>query len=97
MTSAVPSRRDPRPSRVTAGCSPATTLRHVLQELEQAVSQMQDEELAILAWRMTVLDRAGYAEEDLVLLACSKDVDLHLAVDLVERGCPPATAVRILL
>jgi len=25
------------------------------------------------------------------------DVDLHRAIDLVERGCPPETALRILL
>lgn len=58
---------------------------------------MENEELAILAWRMTVLDRAGYAEADVLVLACASEVDLHLAVDLVERGCPPATAARILL
>jgi hypothetical protein len=97
MSRTSPRSLHPRPTRVTAGCAPAGTLRDVLQELERAVSQMEDEELAILAWRMTVLDRAGYDEEDLVLLACTKDVDLHLAVQLLEQGCPPATAVRILL
>jgi hypothetical protein len=25
------------------------------------------------------------------------DVDLHLAVELLARGCPPETALRILL
>jgi hypothetical protein len=71
--------------------------RRVLKELEAAVQQMEDEDLAILAWRMNTLDRAGYSEIDVVLLASSREVDLHLAVDLVERGCPPATAARILL
>ncbi len=69
----------------------------MLASLEQAVSRMDDEELAVLAWRMTVLDHAGYPETDVVLLAGARTVDLHLAVDLLERGCPPATAVRILL
>ena len=30
-------------------------------------------------------------------LAVRHDVDLHLATDLLERGCAPETAVRILL
>jgi hypothetical protein len=69
----------------------------VLQEVEQVRHPRQDEELSILAWRIAVLDRAGYDEGDAVLLAALKDVDLHFAVDLLERGCPPQTALRILL
>jgi len=53
--------------------------------------------LSILAWRIAVLDRAGYDEGDAVLLAAVKDVDLHLAVDLLDQGCSPETALRILL
>ena len=34
--------------------------------------------------------------DDASLLAHHDDVDLHEAVDLVRRGCPPATALRIL-
>ena len=30
-------------------------------------------------------------------LAARADVDLHLATELLERGCPAATALRILL
>jgi len=30
-------------------------------------------------------------------LAERSDVDLHHAVDLLRNGCPPSTAVRILL
>jgi hypothetical protein len=69
----------------------------VIQELETRRYHREDEELNILAWRIWVLDRAGYGEDDAVLLASVRDVDLHLAVDLLERGCPPGTALRILL
>lgn len=69
----------------------------VIQELQARQHHRKDEELTILAWRIWVLDRAGYDEGDAVLLASVRDVDLHLAVDLLERGCPPQTALRILL
>ena len=70
---------------------------HMLQEVEQLRQGRQDEQLSILAWRIAVLDRAGYDEGDAVLLAAVKDVDLHLAVDLLDEGCSPETALRILL
>jgi hypothetical protein len=69
----------------------------MLQEVEQLCQGRQDEQLSILAWRIAVLDRAGYDEGDAVLLAAVKDVDLHLAVDLLDQGCSPETALRILL
>jgi hypothetical protein len=69
----------------------------MLQEVEQLRQGRQDEQLSILAWRIAVLDRAGYDEGDAVLLAAVKDVDLHLAVDLLDQGCSPETALRILL
>jgi hypothetical protein len=47
-------------------------------------------------WRAQELERAGYTLEDAAELAARSDVDLHLAVDLLERGCPAQTAVRIL-
>ena len=56
-----------------------------------------DETEAILSWRLWVLARAGYGAEHTMLLAGSRDVDLHTAVDLLERGCPPDTALRILV
>jgi hypothetical protein len=51
----------------------------------------------IQRWRARELERAGYDEPHAAELAGRTDVDLHLAVELLERGCPPATAVRILL
>jgi hypothetical protein len=51
----------------------------------------------IQRWRADELERAGYDESDAAELAGRSDVDLHLAVELLERGCPPSTALRILL
>ena len=48
-------------------------------------------------WRFDELVRAGYDDEDAVELAFHLDVDLHLATNLVRRGCPSSTAVRIAL
>jgi hypothetical protein len=55
------------------------------------------EERVVLGWRFEELVRAGYSEREAMLVADRADVDLHLAVQLVESGCPSKTAVRILL
>jgi hypothetical protein len=47
-------------------------------------------------WRTAELMRVGYPGDDAVALAARFDVDLHDAIALVERGCPPELAVRIL-
>lgn len=51
----------------------------------------------MLGWRYERLVRAGYPERDAMVVAERTDVDLHLAVELVERGCSTETALRILL
>jgi hypothetical protein len=56
-----------------------------------------DEAADVLAWRFDALCRTGYDLETAARLATRVDVDLHDAVSLVSRGCPPATALRILL
>jgi hypothetical protein len=48
-------------------------------------------------WRAQELERAGYDPDEAAELARRADVDLHFAIELLERGCPSGTAVRILL
>lgn len=48
-------------------------------------------------WRVEELERAGYHPYDALVLSRRPDVDLHAAVKLVRDGCPPRTALRILL
>jgi hypothetical protein len=48
-------------------------------------------------WRAEELMRAGYDPVAAHDLACRNDVDLHAAIDLLDRGCPADLALRILL
>jgi hypothetical protein len=48
-------------------------------------------------WRREALERAGYSPDSAAELALRADVDLHAAIGLVERGCPPDIATQILL
>ena len=59
-----------------------------------AESEEQDR---LIAWRREELERAGYDKRAALALALETSVDLHLAVDLLRRGCPQQTALRILL
>ena len=72
---------------------------------EEETTQMPATEIPIIEpehqrverWRAEALERAGYAPPVAAKLAARMDIDLHHAIDLIERGCPPETAVRILL
>jgi hypothetical protein len=50
----------------------------------------------LLGWRQVRLLRAGFDSEQASLLAADRAMDLHALIDLVDRGCPPPLAVRIL-
>ena len=56
-----------------------------------------DEAAQILRWRLSTLTAAGYDLDDAVVVASHVEIDLHEAAALVRRGCPSATAVRILV
>ena len=62
-----------------------------------AALQEQTELERIEHWRREALERAGYPQDAAATLAARHDVDLHAAVALLERGCPPETALQILL
>ena len=62
-----------------------------------AVNEILETELErVERWRAAELVRVGFAGDDAVALAARADVDLHEAIALVERGCPPELAFRIL-
>jgi hypothetical protein len=50
----------------------------------------------VTRWRVERLLHAGYDGEAALVLALDREVDLHEAVSLLERGCPPDTALAIL-
>lgn len=68
----------------------------MIEQDEIEITELSEEE-RVLLWRIASLERAGYGDEVVTQLALSKEVDLHLAVEIVARGCPIDTAVRILL
>jgi hypothetical protein len=51
----------------------------------------------VIHWRFERLCVAGYCAYDALKLAGAFEVDLHRAIEIVERGCPSDIAVRILL
>lgn len=62
------------------------------------LQELPDLEIDVVEqWRAHTLTRAGYDFESATVLAASADVDVHLATSLLERGCPVAVALQILL
>ena len=51
----------------------------------------------VTSWRLASLVAAGHAYPEALALGERSDIDLHVAVGLLERGCPNETALRILL
>ena len=58
-------------------------------------TRVSDEQ--VVSWRVEQLLRAGSDQASAMILAKRSHVDLHDAVDLLERGCPPKLALEILL
>ena len=51
---------------------------------------------ATLRWRAERLVRAGLSWELARRIAAEPAYDLHALLELIDRGCPPRLAVRIL-
>ena len=65
--------------------------------MSTAEAEIRDETSVVETWRAEQLEMAGYGAQHAAELAIRHDVDLHVAVELVSRGCPAELAVRILL
>ena len=50
----------------------------------------------MIAWRRGRLLDAGFDDITACVFARTESVDLHELIQLVERGCPPALAARIM-
>jgi hypothetical protein len=50
----------------------------------------------VLRWRREQLTRCGFAPRLATVVAADPGYDLHALIELVERGCRPDLAVRIL-
>lgn len=59
---------------------------------------VQETELdRVESWRTEELIRAGYNPSDAIALAGRHDIDLHEAVELLDKGCPIELAIDILI
>jgi hypothetical protein len=58
---------------------------------------IREETDVVEAWRAEQLEHAGYGPQKAAKVARRPDVDLHVAVDMVRRGCPADLALKILL
>ena len=56
-----------------------------------------DEAENLFWWRSVCLRRAGFDSRSARALALDFEADLRLAVELLDRGCPQDTALRIVL
>ena len=49
----------------------------------------------LLNWRAECLISAGYEPLPALELAADEQLDLHELLELIDRGCPPELAARI--
>jgi hypothetical protein len=66
-------------------------------QMAAAEAVFETELTQVERWRADELERAGYDEAASVTLAARLDIDLHLAADLLRKGCPQHLALEILL
>lgn len=59
-------------------------------------SRHSREEAEWVRWRAQRLRRAGFSPERAEWLAGAGRIDLHELLELIDRGCPPELAARIL-
>lgn len=56
----------------------------------------RDEANRVIAWRAHLLLSAGFGDRLAHRLAGTAGIDVHELLNLVDRGCPPRLAARIL-
>ena len=69
--------------------------RDTKEDMQTALTQLVDSQ-EVVAWRRDQLAHSGFAPVLATRLAGDPRYDLHGLIELVERGCPPELAVRIL-
>ena len=67
-----------------------------MAETTEAPLWSENEPAKVESWRLHILLEAGYPVHLAERIAVS-EVDLHDAVQLLDRGCDPVTATEILL
>ena len=67
-----------------------------MSETTQILEPLIDERSKVESWRLHILIEAGYPLPLAERLAVS-EADLHVACEMLDRGCMPETAAEILL
>lgn len=62
----------------------------------QSAPQPEPQDDAVAAWRVERLREAGFSLEQAKHVAGRRTYDLHALLELIDRGCSPELAVRIL-
>ena len=71
-------------------------IRHVWHSGEGPRAPQAEPAGDLAGWRERRLLRAGVEARLAAVIAADCAVDLHAMIELVERGCPPELAARIL-
>jgi len=59
--------------------------------------EQKTESERVARWRAEELERAGFGPADAAAIAARSDIDLHVAIELLLKGCSPELAKQILL
>lgn len=59
-------------------------------------SRRSSDQVEWVRWRARRLQSAGFPPDLARRLASARQIDLHELLELVDRGCPPELAARIL-
>ena len=63
--------------------------------MQQKVTRPRRTDERYVAWRALCLRNAGFEPSEASRLACNTEFDLHALLELIDRGCRPDLAVRI--
>ena len=72
------------------------TQHHVVPPVREVVASGRVPRSDVEAWRLRRLVDAGFPLPLALELAATPGVDLHATLALLDRGCPPELAARIL-
>jgi hypothetical protein len=67
-----------------------------METIEQQWNGHEQESATVVEWRLEQLLASGFDHELALRLARMCAIDLHALIELVERGCQPPLAARIL-
>ena len=89
----LPDLTDSGKTRPASRHQPGMTINHVAPG---APCSADGPPVDVITWRLCRLQESGFARDLAARLASTSAVDVHALLQLVDRGCPPELAARIL-